>query len=149
VIPRRWVEAYLRFLLRRRLAVALVTAVLTVFFAWQCTHIRVLPQFLDFYPSTAKITVFGHELTWRRGHPYIDIYNDFRRMFGSANILTVILEKKQGDIYNPTTLRKIDQMTRFLVKTRGVVPNQVMSIAHPNMKSISAWGDAIQVREVY
>jgi hypothetical protein len=149
VIPKRWIEAYLRFLLRRRLAVAVVIALLTVFFAWQCTHIRVLPQFLDFYPSTAKVTVFGKEITWRRGHPYIDIYNDFRKMFGSANILTVILEVKQGSIYNPTTLQKLDEMTRFLTETRGVVPNQVMSIAHPNMKSISAWGDAIQVREVY
>ena len=149
MIPKRWIEAYLRFLLRRRLAVAIVTAVLTVFFAWQCTYIRVLPQFFDFYPSTAKITVFGHELTWRRGHPYIDIYNDFRNMFGSANILTVILEVKQGDIYNPTTLQKLDQITRFLTETKGVVPNQVLSIAHPNQKSISAWGDAIQVREVY
>jgi len=149
VIPKRWVEAYLRFLLRRRLPVAVVTALLTVFFGWQCTHIRVLPQFLDFYPSTAKVSVFGREITWRRGHPYIDIYNDFRKMFGSANILTVILEVKNGDIYNPKTLQKLDEMTRFLTETKGVVPNQVMSIAHPNMKSISAWGDAIQVREVY
>jgi predicted RND superfamily exporter protein len=149
VIPKRWIEAYLRFLLRRRLAVAAVTAVLTVFFAWQCTHIRVLPQFLDFYPSTAKVSVFGHEITWRRGHPYIDIYTEFRRMFGSANILTVILEVKQGGIYNPTTLKKVDTMTRLLTETRGVIPNQVLSIAHANTKSISAWGDAIQVREVY
>jgi predicted RND superfamily exporter protein len=149
VIPKRWIEAYLRFLLRRRLPVAVVIAILTVFFAWQCTHIRVLPQFLDFYPSTAKVNLFGREITWRRGHPYIDIYNDFRKMFGSANILTVILEVKQGDIYNPTTLKKLDQMTRFLTETHGVVPYQVLSIAHPNMKSITAWGDAIQVREVF
>src|SRR6185369_423342 len=45
MIPKRWIEAYLWFLLRRRAAVAFVTAVMTVFFTWQCTHIRVLPQF--------------------------------------------------------------------------------------------------------
>jgi len=43
----------------------------------------------------------------------------------------------------------LDDVVRTDLESLGVVPNQVMSIAHPNMKSISAWGDAIQVREVY
>jgi len=149
MIPRRWVEAYLRFLLRNRLAVAVTIALMTVFFAYECTRIRVLPQFLDFYPSESKITVFGHEFTIRKGHPYINIYNDFRRMFGSANILTVIIETKHGDIYNPTTLQKLDQLTRGIVETKGVVPYQILSIAHPKMKSISTYGGAIQIREVF
>ena len=48
-------------------------------------------------------------------------------MFGSANILTVILEVKNGDIYNPTTLQKLDQMTRWIVETQGrrAVPDLV------------------------
>ena len=73
----------------------------------------------------------------REGHPYIKIYNEFRRMFGSANILTVIIEMKHGDIYNPTTLQKVDQVTKALVETKGVVPYQILSIAHPKMKSIT------------
>src|ERR1700752_4364312 len=104
MIPRRWVEAYLRFLLRNRLAVAVTIALMTVFFGYECTRIRVLPQFLDFYPRESKITGVGQAFTMPKGHPYINIYNDFRRMFGSANILTVIIETKHGDIYNPTTL---------------------------------------------
>jgi predicted RND superfamily exporter protein len=149
MIPKRWVEGYLRFLLRNRLLVALTIAVMTVFFMYECTRIKVLPQFLDFYPSESKITVFGKEYTIRKGHPYINIYNDFRRMFGSANILSVILEVKQGDVYNPTTLQKLDTITRWIVETKGVVPYQVLSIAHPKMKSINTFGGAIQIREVY
>jgi predicted RND superfamily exporter protein len=149
VIRRRWVEAYLRFLLRNRLAVAVVIAVMTLFFGWQCTRIKVLPQFLDFYPSESKFELFGREYTWRKGHPYINIYNEFRRMFGSANVLTVILEVKEGDVYNPTTLQKLDEMTRWIVETRGVVPYQIMSIAHAKMKSITTYGGAIQIREVF
>jgi uncharacterized protein len=149
VIPKRWIELYLRFLLRNRLPVAAVVAVMTVFFAWQTTRVRVVPQFLDFYPGPSTVRLFGHEFTWRKGHPYITIYNTFRRMFGSANILTVILEVKHGDIYNPTTLQKIDTITKRLVETKGVVPYQILSIAHPKMKSITTYGGAIQVREVY
>ena len=149
MIPKRWIEAYLWFLLRNRLAVTIAVAVMTVFFAYEATHLKVVPQFLDFYPGPSTVRVFGHEYTWRKGHPYINIYNTFRRMFGSANILTVILEAKHGDIYNPTTLEKIDVITKRLTETKGVVPYQILSIAHPRMKSITTYGGAIQVREVY
>ena len=149
MIPQRWVQAYLRFLLRNRLAVTVTIALMTVFFAYECTRIKVIPQFLDFYPSESKITVFGHDFRIRKGHPYINIYNDFRRMFGSANVLTVILEVKHGDIYNPTTLQKLDAMTRWIVETKGVVPYQILSIAHAKMKSINTYGGAIQIREVF
>jgi hypothetical protein len=149
MIPRRWVERYLRFLLRNRLAVTLVIAAMTLFFAFQCTRIKIIANFIDFYPSASKISLFGKEFTIREGHPYINIYNDFRRMFGSANVLTAILEVKNGDIYNPTTLQKLDQMTRWMTETKGVVPYQITSIAHPKMKSITTVEGAIQIREVF
>ena len=149
MIPKRWIESYLRFLLRNRLAVAFAICLTTIFFGYETTHVRIVPQFLDFYPGPSTVRLFGHEYTWRKGHPYITIYNTFRRMFGSANVLTVILEVKQGDIYNPATLQKLDLITKRLVETKGVVPYQVLSIAHPKMKSISTYGGAIQVREVF
>src|SRR5439155_21518925 len=149
VIPKRWIASYLRFLLRNRLAIAFAISLTTIFFAYQTTHVRIVPQFLDFYPGPSTVRLFGHQYTWRQGHPYINIYNTFRRMFGSANILTVILEAKHGDIYNPTTLEKIDVITKRLTETKGVVPYQILSIAHPKMKSITTYGGAIQVREVY
>src|SRR5581483_1073023 len=149
MIPKRWVEAYLRFLLRNRLAVGLVIAVMTGFFAWQATKVRIDLEFLDFYPGPLKLSILGHEVTLREGHPYIKIYNDFRRMFGSANVLQVVIETKHGDIFNPTTLQKIDQVTKAIVETKGVIPYQILSIAHARMKSISTYGGAIQIREVY
>ena len=149
MIPKRWVEAYLRFLLRNRLVVSVVIAVMTAFFAYECSRIKVLPQFLDFYPGPLKLTILGKEITLREGHPYIKIYNEFRKMFGSANILTLVIETKHGDIYNPTTLQKIDQATKALVETKGVVPYQILSIAHPKMKSITNAQGAIQIREVF
>jgi predicted RND superfamily exporter protein len=149
MIPKRWVEGYLRFLLRYRKSVTLVIAVMTVFFSYQCTRINLQANFLDFYPSTSKISLFGKEITWRRGHPYIEIYNEFRRMFGSANVFTAILEVKNGDIYNPKTLQKLDQMTKWIVESKGVVPYQITSIAHPRMKSITTVDGAIQIREVF
>src|SRR5438093_7450031 len=122
---------------------------MTVFFVYEGTHLKVVPQFLGFYPGPSTVRIFGHEYTWRKGHPYISIYSSFRGRFASANSLTVILEVKHGDIYNPTTLQKIDVITKRLTETKGVVPYQILSIAHPRMKSIQTSGGAIQVREVY
>ena len=151
MIPKRWVEAYLRFLLRNRLAVSVVDrAHDRVLRVRRCTHDQgaaAVPRLLS--RARSKISVFGQEITLREGHPYIKIYNEFRRMFGSANVLTVILEMKHGDIYNPTTLQKIDQITKRIVETKGVVPYQILSIAHPKMKSITTCGGAIQIREVF
>ena len=149
MIPQAWVEAYLRFLLRRRLLVTIAISLMTVFFAYECSRIKIIANFIDFYPSESKISFFGKEYTIREGHPYIKIYNDFRRMFGSANVLTAILEVKNGDIYNPTTLQKLDQMTRWIVESKGVVPYQITSIAHPKMKSITTVQGAIEIREVF
>ena len=149
MIPQRWVQAYLRFLLKYRFSVTAVIALLTVFFMYECTRIKVLPQFLDFYPSRSALTVLGKEFVIHEAHPYIQIYNDFRRMFGSANVFTAILEVKQGDIYNPTTLQKLDRMTRWVVESKGVVPYQITSIAHPRVKSITTVQGTIQIREVF
>jgi hypothetical protein len=150
MIPKHWVAAYLRFLLRNRLIVSIVIGVMTLFFAYETTRVKVVPQFLDFYPGPSSVRIFGHEYQWRKGHPYIAIYNQFRRMFGSANILTVILETKHGDVYNPTTLQKIDQITKWIVETKGVIPYQILSIAHAKMKSfnVTANGEVV-IKEVF
>jgi predicted RND superfamily exporter protein len=134
VIPKRWVEAYLHFLLRYRIAVAAFVALATVGFLLPLGRLRVHTDFFDFYPPQ---------------HPYIQMYQEFRRMFGSANILTVILEVQDGDIYNPETLQKLDRMTKYIVESRGVIPYQILSIAHPKVKSINTYAGAIQVREVF
>jgi hypothetical protein len=134
VIPARWIEAYLRFLLRYRLAVSGVVAAATIAFLFSLTNLRVHTDFFDFYPPE---------------HPYIRMYREFRRMFGSANVLTVVLEVKDGDIYNPATLQKLDRMTRYVIDSRGVIPYQILSIAHPKVKSIGTYAGAIQVRAVY
>src|SRR5207237_228435 len=63
MIPKRWIAAYLRFLLRNRLAVSVVVAVMTVFFAAELPYIKVAPQFLDFYTRPRRLRAFGREYT--------------------------------------------------------------------------------------
>jgi predicted RND superfamily exporter protein len=134
MIPQTWIEAYLRFLLRRRRAVSVVVAALTLLLGYQLTNLHLRANFFDFYP---------------RQHEYIRFYNEFRRMFGSANIMSVILEVTEGDIYTPETLQKLDRITKHMVYTRGVVPYQIASIAHPSIRGAVATVNGISIREIF
>jgi predicted RND superfamily exporter protein len=134
VIPQRWIEAYLRFLLRYRRGVAIAVALVTAFFVYSLKDIRLHTDFFDFYP---------------RRHPYIRFYNEFRKMFGTANVMNVILQVKHGDIYNPATLQKLDRITKFMVNTKGVVPYQILSIAHPAVNTAVVVQGALQMRPVF
>ncbi len=134
MIPQRWIEAYLRFLLRYRGSITIFVVLLTAFFAFGLTKIRLHTDFFDFYP---------------RQHKYIKFYNEFRKMFGTANIMNVILQVKTGDIYNPKTLQKMDEITKFMINTKGVVPYQILSIAHPAVSSATVTQGAVQVRPIF
>ncbi len=164
MIPLRWVEAYLRFALNYRGTVAVVVALMTAFFGYQVTRMRLHTDFFDFYPkyrtfadafsecrSEGKgfVGCLTKSITRPGPDPYIQIYTDFRQMFGSANILSVIVEVKEGDIYNPETLQKLDRITKHVIGLKGVVPYQILSIAHPKVKSITAREGALQIRELY
>ncbi|HVM97332.1 MAG TPA: hypothetical protein VMT89_13140, partial [Candidatus Acidoferrales bacterium] len=134
MIPRRWIEAYLHFLLRYRVLMMLIVAGLTAFFSFEVSKVRLHTDFFDFYP---------------RQHPYIRFYNEFRKMFGTANVMNVILEVKHGDIYNPKTLQKLDRITKYMINTPGVVPYQILSIAHPAVNSATVTQGAVQVRPIF
>ena len=164
MIPQRWIEAYLRFLLRYRGTVTIVVTIFTLIFCVFLTRMHLHTDFLDFYPKYRTFSdAFGEcreqgksafscvvpAIVKPGPNPYIKIYTDFKRMFGSANILSVIVETKNGDIYNPETLQKVDRITKAVVGLKGVVPYQILSIAHPKVKSITAREGALQIREIF
>jgi len=165
MIPQSWIDAYLRFLLKYSAAVTIVVTLITLYFASALTNLHLHTEFFDFYPKY-RTTVDAFEACEKEGErgtlaclgnaivnpgpdPYIQIYNDFREMFGSANIMSVILEVKNGDIYNPATLQKLDRITKYITKAKGVVPYQIASIAHPKVRSITTRAGALQIRELY
>lgn len=114
MLPRRWMEAYIRFLLRYRWPVLAVALAITLFLAAQLAHTTVQMNFLDLYPPS---------------HPYLQLYKKHARMFGSANVLVVAVEVKEGDIFTVETLNKIDRLTTALMEVPGVNPWQVRNMS--------------------
>ena len=118
---RRLTQQYLYFLLRHRFGVCVFILLGTLFFGYQVSRLRVHTDFFDLYPPK---------------HPYIQLYQQYRQMFGTANVLQFVLEVQEGDIYTVAALKKIDGLTRALMDTRGVNPFQVTSLTHPRVKNI-------------
>src|SRR5512143_3267799 len=130
---RKYIESYLYFLLKHRIAVSAVTAVLTLglgMLAYNKT--RVFTNFFDLYPP---------------GHPYIQLYQQYRNMFGTANTVLVVVEVKNGTIFDdPKTVQKVERITLdMLHDVPGVNGEQVLSITHPKVKTTLTAGSGIKV----
>src|SRR3990170_1555767 len=52
-------------------------------------------------------------------NPYIKLHKEIRDKFGGANLVTISLEVKQGNIFNYETLKKI----RYLNDQLGLIPD--------------------------
>jgi predicted RND superfamily exporter protein len=78
------------------------------------------------------VTSFGDLLP--QHHPYIKIHNRFSGTFGGANNIMVMLEVKEGSIFNVQTLNKIWKMTEAMDRVYGVNHNQIESIAHRTVR---------------
>ena len=86
MLSRKTIETYLFFLLRHKVTVAVVIALMTGFLAWT-THTRLVvqPDFQSLYPPN---------------HPYIQLYNAYRNMFGTAFTVQIVVEVKDGTIFD-------------------------------------------------
>jgi predicted RND superfamily exporter protein len=133
MLPRKTIEAYLFFLLRHKVAVSLVVAVITAGLAgFMWFRMRVFANFFDLYPPH---------------HPYIQLYQQYREMFGTANTVLIVVETKKGTIFDdPSTVQKVDRITLALLHDiPGVNGEQVMSITHPKVKTTLTAGSGIKV----
>lgn len=124
-------EWYIKFKLRNRVYLLAGIVIITGFFCYRIAGLKIETDFFSLYPPK---------------HPYIQLYNKYRNMFGSANVLVCAVEVKKGDIYNLETIKKIDRITQEVIKIDGCNSMQVVSITHPRLKNIQvdSWGISIR-----
>jgi predicted RND superfamily exporter protein len=107
MLPRSWMEAYINFLLKHRWPILLTLTIITIFLGSKALEMRVTTNFFDRYPPS---------------HPYLQLYQKYRQMFGTANVLVMAIEAKEGDIFNVETISKINWATLQILETAGVNP---------------------------
>jgi predicted RND superfamily exporter protein len=107
-----------RKLIEHRGVVMAFVFVLTAFFGYHTYKLY----------EAGFVTSFGDLLP--QTHPFMKVHNEFAPTFGGANNVVIMLEVKEGNIFNPGTLKKIYEMTQELDKIYGVNHNQIESIGH-------------------
>lgn len=118
-------ERYVRFLVSKRVIMFSVVLILTLFFLWETLQIRMRTNFFELYPPR---------------HPFIKVYREFRKLFGTANVILIVLETDDKDIYTVDFIKKVDEVTRFIMETKGVNPLQILSITHPGVRGFRVKG---------
>ena len=115
------------WLIRRRVIILALLAIATACWATQIPKLHIVTSFADLLPQT---------------HPYIKIHKEFLQNFGGANQLIMLLEVKNGDIFNRATLGKIKYITEELLTIPGVDRFKILSIAHQKFSTFkyTSWG---------
>ncbi len=91
---------------------------ITAVFGYGITKMAFFTQFMELFPAN---------------HPYVQMHKKFMDYFGGANVATLVVEVKDGDIYNQETLQKMVRIQEAVELIPGVNPYQIFSIASPRV----------------
>jgi predicted RND superfamily exporter protein len=119
----RLVHRIVRFTLTYRWFSLAWLATMTAFFAYHAFFVQMYSQFNDLLPQA---------------HPYVKAYNSFSKIFGSANVMTLDLEVKHGDIFTARTLNKIRDITSEMDLIDGIDHNSLTSITDVKVRKVVA-----------
>jgi predicted RND superfamily exporter protein len=113
-----------------RLVTWLAFAAITAFFAVGLRSVEIKTIFSDLLP---------------RDDPFVQVFKDHRN-FGNPLTVTLMIRRKDGDIYNDQTLGKVWQLTRDIDLAPGVDHDQILSIATEKARYAEATPSGIDVR---
>jgi uncharacterized protein len=102
------------FVLSYRKPLAAILIAITVFMAYFALHVPIATRFEDLFPAK---------------DPNVRLYREYRRQYGGAQTLVLMLRVRDGDIFNMKTLGAIQDLTRKVDILPGVNHNEVFSLA--------------------
>jgi uncharacterized protein len=123
------IKKFSEFCIRRRAWVASLIGVLTLVLSYFALHVEVRTVFEDMLPSA---------------HPYVKVHERFKDTFGGSNMVTIMLEARQGDVFQPAVLEKVRTLTLELRKVSAVNAFQIVSLASKKLKEVRASTDGIE-----
>ncbi len=118
----RFSSAIADFLLGYRGWVLAVTVGITAFFAYHALHQRLDPGFDKSIPLS---------------HPYMETYTKYKPEFGGSNMITVFVEDRSGNIFNPKFFATLEQVTQDILTMDGIDVRTVTSLFTPNVNYVA------------
>lgn len=122
---------FVEFCIRRRVWVVAVIAMITALMAVLAVRIEIKTVFDDLLPAN---------------HPYIKVHEQFKQNFGGSNLVSIMLEVEDGDIFKPAVLSKVQKVTQDLQYIEGVNQFQIISLAAKKAKEVRASTEGIDIK---
>ena len=94
---------------------------ITVFFATRIPGVQIVSDFSDLLPQQ---------------HPYIQLHNEIRDVFGGANNVILSLEVEEGTIFTNENLQRINRVTQGVDSLVGINHNMVKSLTHRTTRKV-------------
>lgn len=122
---------FVEFCIRRRVLVVALIALITALMAVLAVRIEIKTVFDDLLPAN---------------HPYIQVHERFKQNFGGSNLVSIMLEVEEGDIFKPAVLGKVQKVTQDLQYVEGVNQFQIISLAAKKAKEVRASTEGIDIQ---
>jgi uncharacterized protein len=116
------------WLIAWRKPVAIVTYAITAIFGYFALQLEMFTSFGDLVPYR---------------HPFIAVHNKYAGQFGGANNVSIMVEVKDGTIFNVDTLTKVFEITQHVDVLDGVNHDAIESIGHRATRYLTMQGGSI------
>ena len=124
-------QHYIEWIIRHRFVVITLTLIITMAAVIQAKNLNII---ID--PNTML----------PQSHPYVITSNQVEKVFGSKYVVMIGVTPKEGDIYQPVVLEKIQRMTAAFLKTPGVVKENLLSLSSKRAKNINGTAEGLEVK---
>lgn len=126
-------KSYLRWVLRHRVTIIVLTMMVTALALFQAKNLRLV---IDMNASMPQ------------SHPFISTTNQVEKVFGSKYIVVVGISPREGDVFQPAVLERVQRITTALSRTEGVVAANMASLSATRAKNIIGNAEGFEVRKL-
>ena len=126
-------RSYIQFIVRFRWAVLALVLLATVF--------------LHFRGQTLTVIIDPNNIV-PRSHPFVATTLKVEEVFGSRYVGVIGITPKEGDVFNPKVLEKVQHITAKLRETPRVVKANLLSVAARRAKDIRGTEEGMEVKQL-
>lgn len=126
-------RSYIEFIVRYRWAVLVAILVSTVF--------------LYFKGQTLTVIIDPNNIV-PRSHPFVATTLKVEEVFGSRYVGVIGITPKEGDVFNPKVLEKVQRITAKLRETPRVVKANLLSVSARRAKDIRGTEEGMEVKQM-
>jgi predicted RND superfamily exporter protein len=119
-----------KWIMDHRGAVAIMFVLVTLAFSIGIPQVQIRTIFKDLLPTD---------------DPFVQVHLDHPN-FGNPLLISVMVKRKQGDIYNPETLNKVWKLTRDLDLAPKANHDTLISISTEKLRYAEATSDGVELQ---